>query len=439
MLRIWRISQPIHFVKLFRLNYLLLSPANSHYNKVIKSAHYQYPRSLSSNTHISLDSKENQFSVDDSAVVKSTINTESLLNVVSVDELSVPGKSMRKIQKGSNKAKTLRNRKSINRKVLKVLKAGVTHNLGDNNSQRVLDSSKASSQNMNSSRKCIDAPVHPVEDDKVLTADESTSLVQLREFNLLSIDIEMYERKTSEITEIGISIYNPRYQKTALFPHIVCFHLIIKEFIKHRNGRFVPDAKGNNITGVSTIVTMSEAKKMVGTLLNKLGPKTVIVGHGVQGDLRLLRKHNFPFPKPIRIIDTQKLWNYMYVGKNHKSSLSYVLNKLGIPHSFLHNGANDSYFTLIASLMLCSPGLMSNIITRKTVPCQISDHKKKLLQEEGVELPMETIVTVKCGTSEADIKAKKGHGHVAKSNSFYPWHDYNKKELDQRLDELLKN
>jgi len=438
MLRLQRILHQNHLVNryLFQLGGASKSAANLCYKVV------SFPRNLHSEATaknkgvISLDTEDKQHSNRTPPTVESAINIKSTLKVESTGKGSAVATEMRKIQKRRSKSQKFSQTKETDQGVLKVLKKS---NIVNNSSNGVFKSAKVLSQDMSSYYRLNKKGAHPLEEDNVLSPEESVSLVQFKEFNLLSIDIEMYERKTSEITEIGISVYNPRYQKSALFPHIVCFHLIIKEFIKHRNGRFVPDAKKNNLTGISTVVTLSQAKGMVSSLLNRLGPKTVIVGHGVQGDLRLLRKHGFPFPRPLQIIDTQKLWNNMYVGKSHKSSLGYILDKLGIPHSFLHNGANDSYYTLVACLMLCSPDLMSNIITRKTVPRKISERERNALLEQGADLPLETAITVKCGVSEADIKAKKGHSHSAKSNYFYPWHNYNEKEVTQKLDDLLKD
>lgn len=46
---------------------------------------------------------------------------------------------------------------------------------------------------------------------------------------LLSIAIQTWDRDRSIITEVGISIYDPRHQKLALVPNIKSYHFIISE------------------------------------------------------------------------------------------------------------------------------------------------------------------------------------------------------------------
>lgn len=198
-----------------------------------------------------------------------------------------------------------------------------------------------------------------------LSVEEAIEVVNKREFTLVSIDNEFFERSTSKVIEIGISIYSPTYQKFALFPHFLNFHFIIKEFINLRNGLFVPDSKMNNITGQSLIISKRDVPRAMSLIFEILGPKVCIVGHNVSGDIKSFKYLNYELPSNIKIIDTMHLW-YSFIGSSSgKSSLSFILDKLNIPNAFLHNGVNDAYFTLVVSLMLTSPELRNNLAFRK--------------------------------------------------------------------------
>lgn len=201
-----------------------------------------------------------------------------------------------------------------------------------------------------------------------LSAKDSIELVNTREYTLVSIDNEFFERSTSKVIEIGISIYNPTYQRFSLFPHFLNFHFIIKEFINLRNGVFVPDSKMNNITGESIIISKDDVPKAMDIIFKTLGSKTCVVGHNISGDINSFKYLNYELPSYLKIIDTAKLWYSLVGSKNAKSSLGFILDKLNIPHAFLHNGVNDAYYTLVVCLMLVSPELRNNLVFKRKQP-----------------------------------------------------------------------
>lgn len=198
-----------------------------------------------------------------------------------------------------------------------------------------------------------------------LSTKESIEIVNKREYNLISIDNEFYERSNKFVTEIGISIYNPKYQQFSLFPHILNIHFILKEHINKRNGKFVPDSKMNNITGQSIIISEKDVPRALKIIFDYLGAKTCLVGHNFKSDISSFKHVRFDVPLTYGVIDTSELWYSLMGSKNVKSSLGFILDSLSIPCAFLHNGVNDAYFTLIACLMLTSPELRNNMIFKK--------------------------------------------------------------------------
>ncbi|GME67403.1 unnamed protein product [[Candida] boidinii] len=184
---------------------------------------------------------------------------------------------------------------------------------------------------------------------------------------LLSFDIEAFELNNKIITEIGISIYDPINQRNSIMPHITKIHIIIKEFLNKRNGKYVPDNKDNFLGGPSLLMTASDCKQFIQKLVDfyfiKL-PETdknlknsIFIGHGPSEDLKWLNQMGIVLPdrdsEIFEIFDTQHVWSLSH--GNHGNSLSRILRFLDIPHSYMHNAGNDCYFTLLLALAITDP------------------------------------------------------------------------------------
>ncbi|GMG22144.1 unnamed protein product [Ambrosiozyma monospora] len=239
--------------------------------------------------------------------------------------------------------------------------------------------------------------------DKVLSVEESLKLINSRKFNLVSIDIEQFEFSPEKITEIGISVYNPSYQLNSFFPHIWNLHLITEEFYRNRNKRFVPDCKDQNITSQSYMIHQMFIAAVFDQIFSKLGPNTVLVGHNLVGDVTALADIlKVKFPDYLKIVDTENLWNSMVGAETAgqcKVSMGYILNKLSIPHSYLHNGVNDSYYTLTACLLMSSPSFIKNSRPALSNPPVMEKDERGAWKKFTPELkfnPAEQYVMEKC-------------------------------------------
>ncbi|AGO10803.1 AaceriAFR712Cp [[Ashbya] aceris (nom. inval.)] len=188
--------------------------------------------------------------------------------------------------------------------------------------------------------------------------------LQLRNTILFSIDIEAYESNTAVITEVGISIYDPRENEDTLVPHFRTYHLCPEESLGLLNKRFVPNHKHEFLHGETMVMPLSECVEFINGLVEYyLRPPTgaddgyarAIVGHGVSGDLQWLRSLLIDLPTTsgpgnshphdhVSILDTAQLYQYFYGQKG--SSLGKSLRLHGVPHSYLHNAGNDAYYTL---------------------------------------------------------------------------------------------
>lgn len=185
------------------------------------------------------------------------------------------------------------------------------------------------------------------------------------------VDVEAFERNTNVVTEIGISIYDPRESLYSTVPNFRTYHLIVAESLRLRNGNFVCDVKDCFLLGESYVMSLSSCVEFIQTLLNYyMVPHTpqeatwrrAFVGHNVKGDLKWLSSIGVNVPadidhdilKPsarIAVLDTEKLYRISYGSKG--SNLGKILRLFQIPHSFLHNAGNDAYFTLKLLLHMC--------------------------------------------------------------------------------------
>lgn len=190
----------------------------------------------------------------------------------------------------------------------------------------------------------------------------------------MSIDIEAFEHDTNVVTEIGISIYDPRENLHTLIPMMRNYHLIVAESIALRNRKWVCDFKNCYLLGESTVLPLSQCVEFVQALVDYyLKAQTpedgtwdrAIVGHNVAGDLKWLTELGVNLPDretaepkrstdinvdntkatpKISTLDTMRLYSCCY--GNNNSSLGKILRLFQLPHAYLHNAGNDAHYTL---------------------------------------------------------------------------------------------
>lgn len=175
---------------------------------------------------------------------------------------------------------------------------------------------------------------------------------------LFCLDVEAWEFNQKIVTEIGISIFDPRQQMYSMYPTILQIHILIKEHIEKKNGRFVPDHSKNFNGGTTYIMSQKDAVIFTQGLVEYFffkvkNIKCSLVGHNVKGDIAWLQELGISFPEKYEVIDTQSIFA-LSNGQNG-SSLKNGLKMMNLPHSFLHNAGNDAYFTLLLAMKLCDP------------------------------------------------------------------------------------
>lgn len=93
---------------------------------------------------------------------------------------------------------------------------------------------------------------------------------------------------------------------------------------------------------------------------------TILLGHGVAVELRILNALGFEFAGILAVLDTEKLANEVL--ESGSLSLRKVLESLECPFSKLHCGGNDAHFTLWAALMLAAQGSQDKTISNILEP-----------------------------------------------------------------------
>lgn len=179
-------------------------------------------------------------------------------------------------------------------------------------------------------------------------------LVYLRNRPLISIDVEAWEKNKQFITEIGFTTYDPRINPDLIYPVIKPHHILIKEHMKKTNGKFVANNKKFFIGGESYSLLMQSATKLMKQVIEKyiIENEAVLVGHDVLADVRWLQSLGINFPENIPTIDTLKLHQ---LTRTSGGTLRTMCRNLDVPHAYLHNAANDSYYTLLVAMKLCDP------------------------------------------------------------------------------------
>lgn len=177
-----------------------------------------------------------------------------------------------------------------------------------------------------------------------------------RGHTLFCIDVEAYEHDNTIINEIGICIYEPQHQKSALVPSFKTYHIIPEEAKRYTNGRYVPDHSTNFMGECTYIMKLGEATKFVQILIDNYfkNPKCCLIGHDLKGDVKWFQSLGLTFPDNVLKIDTQTL---LHLLTSNRLSLTNSLKHVGIHHAFLHNAGNDAYYTLLLAMKLGDPSV----------------------------------------------------------------------------------
>ncbi|ANZ78044.1 BA75_04487T0 [Komagataella pastoris] len=243
--------------------------------------------------------------------------------------------------------------------------------------------SSTSSRLSRSRTRFIHTKMTSKQEHTIVNFKTALAWINSRQTTLISLDSEWFERNSNVVTEVGISIYKPyiplegpegKHLPAPFLPDISTLHFIVQGTEKVRNKKYVPDNKDYFIGGTSFTVSKKDISAVITEIVSqfdshdgqklekfamKSPPPVALVGHNLIGDLKTLKKAGITIPI-LPIIDTRELW--LNQVNSPKSNLKYILRRLGLPHSFLHNAANDAYYTLLASLKLAQTSVSLNLL-----------------------------------------------------------------------------
>lgn len=188
---------------------------------------------------------------------------------------------------------------------------------------------------------------------------DAMKTVYLRLLVLFCIDVELWEmqRNGGLILELGLAIYDPRGQQRAIMPHVKTFHIIIHENAAKRNGKFVPDAKDFFMGKELIEMHQNDAVAFVQGLIDyyfHLKWPCHLVGHALSNDIRYFNQLGLRLPDNVPTLDSQTLFA-LGRPKNSQTNLRMALQELSLLAGYMHNGANDAYFTMMLLFKLCDP------------------------------------------------------------------------------------
>jgi len=161
----------------------------------------------------------------------------------------------------------------------------------------------------------------------------------------LCLDIEAFEFNQKFLTEFGWCIF----KKDGTI--VKKKHAIVKENLKYRNRKYVPDNRYHYLFGKSDLQQLDDINR---ELREDIQNVNFLVGQGIDNDIRYLRTININTSKfqklkddkvPIYgIIDTMDLYSGFY--QTEGVGLEKSLKKLKIPYDRLHNAGNDAIYTM---------------------------------------------------------------------------------------------
>ena len=160
---------------------------------------------------------------------------------------------------------------------------------------------------------------------------------------LLAIDLEWYEYNERKVLEVGLTRFTRRGRTTAR-------HIIIRDYLKVKNKRFVPNKKDHFHHGDSELLRKNEAATVVLEELSKVDG--VVVHGGDDKDLVALKYIGLNVDPNTIVYDTQKLFS-MLLGVRAHIRLGRVSELF--QHNLIdpHNAGNDAFATAKAFIGMC--------------------------------------------------------------------------------------
>jgi len=160
----------------------------------------------------------------------------------------------------------------------------------------------------------------------------------------ICLDIEAYERNHDFLTEFGWCLFKKNGKI------IKIKHAIVEEYKNYHNGRYVPDNRDHFNFGTSKVEKLKDIYK---ELKNDFDKVNYLVGHGINNDIRFLKKIKVDVSKfkkmnsgtkidDYGIIETMDLFSGFFLTK--PVGLEKSLRRLEIQYKRLQNVEKNFFF-----------------------------------------------------------------------------------------------
>lgn len=175
---------------------------------------------------------------------------------------------------------------------------------------------------------------------------------------LLSIDFEGNNNirsgfTTGEECQMGIATLDTRdLQKDSLSPS--------KDLIKTYNyvsgsSQYINQVSNKFLFEKSVIISSANILKTIQSITSQhLNCPIIMISHGAQSELGMLRALGYRFPANLYFVDTYRVTNEVLGYCQY--SLYELLRRVQCPCKNMHSGGNAAHFTLKASLLLAESG-----------------------------------------------------------------------------------
>jgi hypothetical protein len=215
-----------------------------------------------------------------------------------------------------------------------------------------------------------------------ISLGSAAAVAALQDAIIVASDAEWYEHDDHFITELGISVLDPRRipMPTPSSPWDILssmenHHVRIKPHAHLTNKDLCKGCPESFEFGSTTFVGVSEAKDMLRDIFTRrdeygnLRP-VIFMGHAVDNDYEII-KARFGLDLEevgtiVATLDTQVLAvEHGLINPSRKMRLSNLLAAYDIEEQYLHNAGNDIVCTMIAAFLMLCPPPESKVLTNK--------------------------------------------------------------------------
>lgn len=194
--------------------------------------------------------------------------------------------------------------------------------------------------------------------DNLQILKKSMNSIYGRQTILISMGIQYYEHNFKYLTEIGLSIYDPRGQQLMMTPNSLNIHIKIDDNQDLQNKNFIPNKSAYFNGKTSLLLNLDESLDLVQGLLDFYLSiddwPCSIIGHSLNSIIKKLEFQGVKFPENIDHYDTKEI--FLLSGDEYTDhSLMNALKVVNLPYAHLRNAGNDAYYTFLLATKLCDP------------------------------------------------------------------------------------